>query len=135
MLADSMSAKQSMTMHRFDLEKTVLLCSKNSFSFQNKPRIDGPNRIPVIICPITWGCRINASNLAKILHTINVRKTCMRNVARRCVRGSSKSTTILNETRKTNYWYACKGKLVWKLARPSISKCIGVFTFRFIWKI
>ncbi len=57
--------------------------------------MDGPKIIPAIIWPITCGCRIYASNLARTLHTTNVMKTCIRNVAKGSVRGSSNKTTIL----------------------------------------
>ncbi len=57
--------------------------------------MDGPKMIPAIIWPITCGCRIYASNLARTLHTTNVIKTCIRNVAKGSVRGSSNKTTIL----------------------------------------
>ncbi len=64
-------------------------------SFYLKPRREGPKIIPAIIWPITCGCRINESNLAKTLHTTKVIKTCIKNVAKGLVCGSSKRTTIV----------------------------------------
>ena len=55
--------------------------------------------MPAMIWPITCGCRMYESNLARILHTTNVIKTCIKNVAKGRLRGSSKRTTIaMNNT-------------------------------------